>query len=261
MSDPRDDIHLKIEWAYKHIDEFHSVIKAFMNTKPYGFAIDRDPKTGEVIYFVSKAEETPFELSLIAGDILQNLRTALDYLACCLVRANGGKPTIHTMFPISDSAPTTPEQKTSFQRKVKGMRQEAIDEIHAIKPYKGGNNVLWRLNRLNNIDKHRLLFSCGAAFRAWNAGQHLRATNPLPAAQAMADHWIGPVGFKPSFPLKVGHELYRDVPGAEVNKNIQITIDIAFNEPGVSEGEPLMLVLRSTLNRVRGIVDDFSGML
>ena len=45
------------------------------------------------------------------------------------------------------------------------MRKDAVDAIDAIKPYKGGNDTLWRLHGLNNIDKHRLLITVGLAYR------------------------------------------------------------------------------------------------
>ena len=42
---------------------------------------------------------------------------------------------------------------------MEGMRKQAID---AVKPYKGGNDSLWRLHQLNLADKHRFLITVGS---------------------------------------------------------------------------------------------------
>lgn len=41
----------------------------------------------------------------------------------------------------------------------KGMCPKAIKAIDALKPYKGGNDALWRIHELDNIDKHCALFT------------------------------------------------------------------------------------------------------
>ena len=58
------------------------------------------------------------------------------------------------------------------------------------------------------------------------------------------------------FPLKTGDVLFRDAPGMALNKDINFTFQIAFNEPGV-EGELLIRVLRMCSQRVFRIVQQF----
>ena len=51
------------------------------------------------------------------------------------------------------------------------MRQDAIDAIRALEPYKGGKGEnLWVLHRLNNIDKHRLIVTVGSSFQSVDVG-------------------------------------------------------------------------------------------
>ena len=87
------DFYLKIDWANKHIEELHSALDAFIATNPYVVSEKRNPQTGEHIYYAAKVTPVPPGILLISGDILQNLRTALDYLICHLVRIKGGTPT------------------------------------------------------------------------------------------------------------------------------------------------------------------------
>ena len=255
------DFHLKIEWAHKHINDLHSALDAFIATNPYVVSEKRNPQTGEHIYYAAKVTPVPPRILLITGDILQNIRSSLDYLVNALVRANGGTPNEFTGFPIFKNIPTTKEQKDAFARKVKGMRQEAVDIIERAKPYKGGNSPLWRLHDLNVRDKHRLLLTAGAAVWQFNVGQHLRATGRAVGllANANANDWW--VGRTQALLVEEGQQLYADPPDAKVNKDIQFRFQVALNEAGVCEGEPLIMVVRQSLNLVRGLLPNFDPFL
>jgi hypothetical protein len=54
--------------------------------------------------------------------------------------------------------------ETEKARKVEGMTELAIKHIDNLKPYKGGNQVLWRIHELDNIDEHRSLFTVGSDY-------------------------------------------------------------------------------------------------
>ena len=141
------------------------------------------------------------------------------------------------------------------------MRKEAIDIIKDIKPYKGGNDVLWRLHRLNILDKHRLLLTAGAAAFSFNAGQHFRAITPSEfknVADVVPDYWAQLP--QKIFPLIAGAELYRELPLLEVNKNIEIPAHVSLNEVGICEGEPIISVVRQSFNTVRRIIERFAGI-
>ena len=91
------------------------------------------------------------------------------------------------------------------------MSSTAIAAIDAIKPYKDGKDVLWRLNELNNIDKHRLILTgIGSAVRGVDLGTFMK----MKASPGSALSQLGrPMYFKPkdnSYPLKVGTEIFRD---------------------------------------------------
>ena len=62
------------------------------------------------------------------------------------------------------------------------------------------------------------------------------------------------------FPLKVGSILFRDLPGAEVNDKMKFMIDVAFGEPGICEGEPMLETLKGMLDLVGHIVTDFTPL-
>jgi uncharacterized protein YbcI len=93
-----------------------------------------------------------------AGDVVVNLRGALDHLAYQLTKVHRPRITLKQERDIS--FPICKDQ-TAYEKTRKAVEKllgpEAIKLIDALKPYKGGNEALFRLNELNNINKHKLL--------------------------------------------------------------------------------------------------------
>ncbi len=64
--------------------------------------------------------------------------------------------------------------------------------------------------------------------------------------------------FRPAdrlFPLKVGDELLIDAPDAEESPGMDFQFDVAFGEPGIVEGAPLL----EALQKMAGVVADAIG--
>jgi hypothetical protein len=74
------------------------------------------------------------------------------------IAATDTKPAAGVGFPIA-------KDKTTYEsvraRKVEGIRPEAVELIDSLKPYDGGNAVLWRIHELDIIDKHRSVLTSG----------------------------------------------------------------------------------------------------
>jgi hypothetical protein len=252
---PLDDVRSKIIRAKKHVYDFRIAAAAFKETRPCTVVIERDPETRKRVYTVTKVAPIPPELRLIAGDAIQNLRSALDYLAWILAKFNGTDPLKlkHVCFPISDSEPLTKDQKAVFSRQVYGMRQGAVDAIKRINLYKGGDDTLWRLHRLNIIDKHRLLTAASFAVSLVNpefgAGlrDYLRNGGTIPEPTILRRE-----------PLKTGDKFSFDTNESDVYEEQQLLVEIAFNEPGISEGEPIITVLKESFRLVPEIVGDLA---
>jgi hypothetical protein len=112
-----------------------------------------------------------FEVVAIAGDVVHNLRSALDHLAKQLVLV--GLTVAQPAVGLSDKelrqiefliAESVARYEADKARKVKGMTLESIEDIDRLKPYKGGNDAPWRIHELDNIDKHSTLFTVAHDF-------------------------------------------------------------------------------------------------
>jgi hypothetical protein len=154
-----------------------------------------------------------------------------------MVEANHGTITRLTGFPIFESFAKYDEPRGAA-RKIDGIPQLAAEAIHRLKPYEGGNETLWILHSLNNVDKHRLLLMIGVI----PTGQTLssREENALLAMYryshpgAPEPKWkdgIFALGPGSNRILKNGDHLLT-VPAPDANKHIQFTVDIAFAETG-----------------------------
>jgi hypothetical protein len=140
---------LKVERAEEHIADLDVAIGAFLDSKPYEIEAKRNPDTRQLIYYVTRVEDIPARISLLAGEAIHSLRSALDHLAFAMAMASpitapsgGGK----LNFPIG--ADGAKYQANPF-RKIQGMRQDFVNAVDAIQPYKGGaGHRLWVLSEL-----------------------------------------------------------------------------------------------------------------
>src|SRR5260370_25078399 len=71
-----DSASLKIERATKHIEELNELLR---KTRPFSYTIETNAKTGERSAFPKRNEAAINAVALIIGDIVHNLRSALDH--------------------------------------------------------------------------------------------------------------------------------------------------------------------------------------
>lgn len=255
-------IMVKVERAKKHIVELDGEVRSFIDSNAYEVAAKHDPNTRKLIYYVSRTTPVPHSFSAITGDVIQNLRSALDHLAHQLwFVANPGKtPPRELQFPTDSSAA---QYVASALGKIKGLRQDAIDTFDSIEPYDGGKGQdLSVLNRLNRIDKHRLLIAVGSGFQSVNIGAYMSKmmgqifdVNAIPEMNL----YIRPADIL--FPLKAGDELFIDAVDAEVNKKLDFRFSVVLHEPGVIDGKPILETLQHFADLVSGTISSFRPCL
>lgn len=149
----------KIERAYKHIDELNTMLGAFVKSNFYNIRIEHDPKRGTnfACFDIDISTFPITDAALTIGDALHNLRSALDHLWYQVVLDCGGTPTYWTSFPIRDAGDSVVNVLNGALDKKQISSQVAELVMGSVKPYQGGNNLLYGLDRLNARDKHELL--------------------------------------------------------------------------------------------------------
>ncbi len=156
-----EPIHLKIARANEHLQSLEEELGRYYATYPAEFVPDpeiyRDESGAQYVFGSIKVESPPPSLAIIMGDVLQNLRTALDYLVWELVCTNKEIPGKHNAFPICR---TQNDFMSQLGRNcLLGVHPDAIAEVARLQPYFDGSDVdksfLWTLNEFTNINKHR----------------------------------------------------------------------------------------------------------
>jgi hypothetical protein len=158
-------MRLKIEWAKRHLANLEDSIETTLAAEGEHFISKFDPQTGQQVYRAHKLPDINPEWSLMIGDTLHNLRSALDHLAWQLVILDGQKPGEQTQFPIRETPFSKKGNLTPTQLTPPIRSAEIVDALEKAQPYQGPDgepirpdwNPLLHLSRLNNIDKHRLL--------------------------------------------------------------------------------------------------------
>lgn len=167
MADRLDDIRAKIERAREQISALDADVRQFLEDGPYVIRAAYDEKSGEDLYRAQVVRVPPPRISVVVGEIVHDLRSALDHLAWQLTRAD--KRTNYTGFPIF-SSPWGPGEKSEaqFLAHVDGMSEEVVAVIRGLQPSQPGaplnkDHSLLRLHRMNIEDKHHLLNVIGGA--------------------------------------------------------------------------------------------------
>lgn len=103
----------------------------------------------------------PHLLSILVGEVLYNLRAALDYLVFELAVLDSGSEQDGTQFPIFG---TCDGWKSGASGVLRGVSDAHRTQLEELQPYKRADNEWLRTFRaLSNPDKHRQLRSVGFA--------------------------------------------------------------------------------------------------
>jgi hypothetical protein len=208
MSDPDAAWWAKLRRANTHLETLAKLVDEFAASEPY--TLDREPgdRPNELAYRLHIRHETPAEISTVIGDVLHNLRSALDSVAYELAVRSKGEPLTGreeqvTAFPWR---PSSSEYDRFFGIGVDAKNpdaahlvlrgriysQEAKNAMRVVQPFSWLEtatlpptersriahahfkwSAIHRLNQLSNIDKHRRLSTVGLRVPLlwWRSGE------------------------------------------------------------------------------------------
>ena len=215
------------------------------------------PDVGDKIrVFRGETPIVPIEYSVRLGEIVYNLRSALDQLIWQLVHANYKEPSHLNEFPIFDDESRFNE---AVKSKLKGVSQKSSDKIKEMQPFceNDGWDALKTLHSLCNIDKHRsVIFPYYTVDRCIIEN---RGDTELPVSL---------------FQSNMDSELKKDgiffsVKAPEANFEIIFFVDmklkdsVGFNPEKYrdrnSDEQQVILILKNCIATVKNVVDYFSG--
>lgn len=148
------DARAKLARARVHIADVNTAITGYLATNFYQFTVQTN-KDGTFELIFQSLHQPDQALNATIGDAISNLRSTLDYTVNAALFPITGKRDAGG-YPFADDA-----KGVGGQAKVvlAPLGQAVIDHVvDQMQGYQGGaGHTLWALNKLRNIDKHRLL--------------------------------------------------------------------------------------------------------
>lgn len=237
---------IKLARAARHLDELKEAARRYLESHP--FQVVREG----AVYSVKIVQTVPPEWGAIVGDVVHNLRSALDLLAWQLVETGGGTPSKDTCFPVSLAGSTF---EGNLQRALAGASTSGLRFVRRLKPYRGGNATLVRLHAVDIVDKHRVILLVGAAHK--NVVLNFRMKVPWRDQPVK----FPPLALNPAdrqFPLVDGAVLYSGmgpVSGEGMGEDDpRFTFELAFGDVTEVRGLPLVATLDAMLNHGQRVV-------
>jgi hypothetical protein len=168
---PENSYWQKFDRAQKHLAELNAAIAPYIAVREHTVSERHEPKSDPAnpwTYRVTVDGALDQRWAYIAGDVLFNLRCALDHMAVAL---NPRKMKSSVYFPIFNENPWArqpgtrryvqrdPTSRRNFTRWTSLMDSEAAAHIKSVQPYHDASrlneHVAYNLSRFHNADKHK----------------------------------------------------------------------------------------------------------
>jgi hypothetical protein len=234
----------KLRRADVHLILLHNEIGSYMNSARYGLQGHRDAGAGDPGFTFHIADQPPLRISCIVGDILHNVRSALDYIARELIMLNDCTPQWSTQFPICTTEHDFLNESLNRNR-LGGISRRAFKMIDACQPYKWDQKYtihpLWHLHKLSNLDKHKTLALAGIGANCVFVFTHPDGRQFRSEFKTSIVHDGAIVG---SMPIDFFDE--------KVKSQIKVTCHVAFTDAPVLDLEVL-----NVLHNLRKFVGEF----
>lgn len=236
------DAYESVYWAVAQVKVLQGRIDGWRRNRPYLPMTEPDSEPGKEIIKVKVNSPLPLLVNAEAGAILHMIRSGLDILAVTLAERNGHIRPEDVYFPVAKSHAEFIDPKGSAQKKVARLSKDDRLVIEGLKPYDGGDAVLFSLHRLDILRKHQRLV--GVTVHARNVTMTRAGTGQPPEFILNGD-------------LEDGTPLARVPAGA--NYHVHIAPEVTFNETPFAKRRPVLETLRTFAGRAIGIIKLFDS--
>lgn len=166
----RDDLleaQASVDWAVSQIPLLADCFASWVEGNPYGLTVESDAETKENLLVAYELGAPDLRLNAWVGGIINAIRSSLDMLAASLARRNNKSPSADTHFPVFQCIMDMIDPLTGIDAK-KWLSDGERAVIKTLKPYAGGNDVLFTLHRLDIERKHVRLLAIRPAISSFH---------------------------------------------------------------------------------------------
>jgi hypothetical protein len=242
MRDDLLDAQASVDWAVAQIKVLHDQILQWQKRRPYVTFTEPDSEPGYDILKIRVKERLPAAVAAEAGAIINMIRSSLDILAVTLAERNGHISPKDVYFPIAGCVLEFIDPKDGAIKKIARLSKADRLAIEQLKPYQGGDDILYSLHQLDIMRKHRRLVSV------------------TPRQQSMAVIRWGihqPPELIYSGTFEDGAPLYR-LP-TKTDTQFQVSIAVTFTETPFARHRPVVDTLRAFAVRANQIISMFDN--
>jgi hypothetical protein len=164
--DPLESARAKIDRAKYRLSQLQRQMAADRTDQKYGIVFDHETKTDELVMRALMPYDLFIYYSIVAGEVVGHARSALEHAIWKMVPVPNPGRTGFPVFRLETKADRIKGDERYYDhdglRMIDGINAQAAAIIKAEQPFGPDyqTNMLYLLNELWNIDKHRLLNSC-----------------------------------------------------------------------------------------------------
>jgi hypothetical protein len=228
--------------AQDHLEEFREWEMRLIDKYRKAAFFASDPETGDILLKCPPIKNPPLAGSGIVFDCVNCLRSSLDHAVFDASILLGGDPKPrNTKFPFGGTAEQAAANLDNEEAEVPEILRP---HLLAFKPYKGGNDLLWGLNKLRNSKIHQTL--------------EAMITAPAANLEGSIKHMVVLNGPEPS--LDDDLTLMRIQAGAEMEgAKPSVVAEIVFSEESPFPGQEAEKVLGEMVDEVLKVLKDIQA--
>jgi hypothetical protein len=150
---------VKVKRAEKQIFDLNDILtnRIYKGTPLYSLFPKVDYETGKNVLQPDITSGAQVATALMIGEIVHNLKSALDISWYIAVDHFTKQTDSHTRFPVADTWKKLIDRINGGLKKKPNSSTLVDFLLNDIKPYEAGNVAIWGLHDLNIRDKHQLL--------------------------------------------------------------------------------------------------------
>ncbi len=230
-----------IDWAKAQFPSFRQRTRSWLNEHVKIAFRDPNPDGPNNVIVAFTEEPLPLELSVEAGIYIHTLRSSLDILATALAYRYGIPNPEDHYFPVAVSERVFNSGGYKGIEFIKGLPAAQRTLVEELKPYQGGNPLLWALHRLDILRKHKRLLEIGI----WPGSMRVSGWGLRNGFSTVA-----------SF-VSVNGETVLGLISKGAQAQVQVAPEIAINETGLMPSQAFIVALHDFAKLATEIIARF----